>query len=220
MKPLNILSFSLLAIFLFTLAACGKGTQGTPTASNPDLVYTQIWETVVVGQTQTQAALPPTQAATNTPEFTSIPKDTNTPLVSSTPAAGDTSITPVVRNTPNPSTGEACDNAIFVTDVTYPDNSEVPAGQAIIKTWRIKNLGPCTWNQDYRLAFAWGGDGTNWKTNSLVHFVELVPPGDMIDLSIELDVPTELGTYTGTFRTMNDSDYYFGPTLTIVIKVK
>jgi hypothetical protein len=53
-----------------------------------------------------------------------------------------------------------------------------------------------------------------------VHFVELVPPGDMIDLSIELDVPTEPGTYTGTFRTMNDNDYYFGPTLTIVIKVK
>jgi predicted small lipoprotein YifL len=219
MKTSPLVTWLFLALLLVTLAACGKGALGTPT-SNPNLVYTQIWETVVVGQTQTQAALPPTQAATSTPEITSTPRNTNTPLVSSTPAAGTVSVTPAVKNTTNPSTGGACDNATFVADVTYPDNSEVPAGQPIIKTWRIKNLGPCTWNQDYTLVYAWGGDGTNWSKNSASHFVKLIPPGDMIDLSMELDVPSEPGTYTGVFRTMNDNDYFFGPTLTIVIKVK
>ncbi len=223
MKSLARMSYLVISFALVILAACGKGPASSPT-SNPNRVYTQIWETVAVGQTQTAAAMPPTQEATNTPEATVTPKMTNTPLVSSTPAAGETAVAPTgqatTANTPRPTSQDLCDNAEFVTDVTYPDNTVVTAGLAIIKTWRIKNLGPCKWNQDYKLVFGWGGDGTEWSTTPGSYFNKLVEVGDTIDLSIELLVPTKAGTYSATYRTQNDNDFNFGPTLTIVIVVK
>jgi predicted small lipoprotein YifL len=219
MKYFARISWLVIVLVLFTLAACGKGTP-TAAPSDPNQVYTQIWETVVAGQTQTQAVAPPTQAATNTPDANSTPKSTNTPLISPTSSGGSASATPAVNNTPKPPAEQTCDNATFVTDVTYEDNSVVPAGQSFVKTWRIKNLGPCTWNQDYEVIYGWGGDGTNWNKNAPSHFSELVAPGEMIDVSIELDAPTEAGTYNGTFRTQNENGFNFGPTLTVVIVVK
>ncbi len=223
MKYFPLITWLLLALLFFTLVACGKGPIGSPT-SNPNIVYTQIWETVAVGQTQTAAAVPPTQAATNTPEATVTPKVTNTPLVSSTPASGDAtavpSSQPTASNTLRPTSQATCDNFQFVSDVTVPDGSEVSAGSTIIKTWQIKNLGPCDWNQDYMLTFGWGGEGTDWKTATPTNFSKIVKPGETLDVSIELQVPSEAGSYGAVFRIRNDDDIYFGPTLTIYIVVK
>lgn len=223
MKYLARISYLVLPLIFIALVACGKGS---PTAtSDPNLVYTQIWETVAAGQTLTAESVPPTLEATNTLAATQTPKMTNTPLISSTPSSSDgtaapTTNQPTAANTPRPTSQAVCDNSQFVTDVTYTDGTEVPAGQAIIKTWRIKNLGPCKWNQDYMLVFGWGGDGTEWSTTAGTHFKSVVEVGDTIDLSIELLAPTKAGTYSATYRTQNDKGFNFGPTLTILIVVK
>jgi hypothetical protein len=219
MKYLARILWVSLAFVLLTLAACGEGTSVTSTA-DPNLVYTQIWVTVEVGQTQTALAVPPTPINTSTPKVSSTPKSTNTPLISETPLPGTPSVTPLVVRTLQSTSQQACDNASFGGDVTYADGSVVPAGQPFVKTWNIKNLGPCTWNQDYLLIFGWGGTGTNWSTVQPVHFSQVFLPGESMEISVTLTAPTTPGDYAATFRTQNDNGFNFGPSLTVLIKVK
>jgi hypothetical protein len=201
------------------LAACGGG-KPTPTASDPNQAYTQIWQTVAAGQTQTAGAAP---VATNTPEASVTPRPTNTSLVSPTSAVStpDFTAVPATTNTRPKATSQAsCDNFQFVDDVTIPDGSEIAAGTSFVKTWRIKNLGPCEWNEEYMITFGWGGEGTDWKTAAPNAFSKVVKVGDTIDLSMELVAPDEPGSYGGVFRVKNPDDVYFGTTLTIYIVVK
>ncbi len=227
MKSVSRISISILMLVVFILTACGKGTSTPTAASGSNGVYTRIWQTVAAGQTLTAAAATPTLAPTETPAVSVTPKNTNTPLVSATSEGGATAaptsgVTNVPTNTraPQPTSANACDNSQFIADVTLADGTEVLPGQTLVKTWRIKNLGPCVWNQDYTLAFGWGGDGTEWNTADSTHFNKKVAVGDTIDVSIELKMPSKSGTYGATFRTMNDNDFYFGPSLTILIVVK
>ncbi len=231
MKHLAQISFLMTLILLMALSACGKGA-ATPTPSSQEQAYTQIWETVALGQTQTAAAASPTPEFTQTPEVSETPRPTNTPLVSSTQsgdataAATDSSAgtesSPTATKTKAPSTSQdTCDNFQFISDVTYPDGAQVEAGTTIVKTWRIKNLGPCEWNDKYAITFGWGGTGTTWNTTAgVVGFGRTVKVGDTVDLSMELDVPKDAGEYGAVFRTRSDKQVYFGPTLTIYIVVK
>jgi hypothetical protein len=220
-KPSLIVGL-VLGLLIFILSACGP--KPTPTASSPDQAYTQIWETVASGQTKTAAAATPVPAVTDTPQVSVTPKATKTPLVSSTPSGDATSAStsaPAATNTKVRATAQAsCDNFQFIDDVTYPDGSEVAPGATIVKTWKIKNLGPCEWNEEYMLTYGWGGEGTEWNTAAPTHFSKVVKVGETIEVSIELVVPDEAGSYGGIFRVRNADDVYFGTTLTIYIVVK
>ncbi|HGJ66308.1 TPA: hypothetical protein ENS27_13160, partial [bacterium] len=46
-----------------------------------------------------------------------------------------------------------CNWAGFVADVTVPDGTSFAPGAAFIKTWRLKNIGTCTWTGKYGLSF-------------------------------------------------------------------
>ena len=229
MKHLARILILTIPLILIVLSACGGGAP-TSTASSPNQAYTQIWKTVAAGQTQTAGAASPTPQASETPKASVTPKVTNTPLISPTGSAGATAATTDVpgstkaptatKTTARSGSGDVCDNFQFVSDVTYPDGSEVPAGTTIIKTWRIKNLGPCEWNEDYEITYGWGGEGTNWNTSSPVRFGKTVKVGESIELSMELDTPEEAGDYGAVFRVCNDDAVYFGPTLTIYVVVK
>jgi hypothetical protein len=43
-----------------------------------------------------------------------------------------------------PTATSSCDIAQFLTDVTIPDGTIIPAGQAFTKTWRFRNAGNCS----------------------------------------------------------------------------
>jgi hypothetical protein len=219
MKYLTKISWLLIAFALLTLAACSGGTSVTPTVDSAP-VFTQIALTALAMQTETALAVPPTPTVTNTPEAELTPKVTNTPLITDTPLPGTPSVTPLVLNTPKATTQQACDNMEGVADVTYPDGTEVPAGASFTKTWRIKNLGPCTWNQGYSLQFGWGGGGTNWNTVQPVYLLDKVLPGETVDISVTLVAPTTSGEYVAAFRLQNDTGFNFGPAQTVDIKVK
>jgi hypothetical protein len=219
MKYLIKISWLLIAFALLTLAACGGGTSVTPTVDSAP-VFTQIAQTALAMQAETALAVPPTPTVTNTPEAELTPKVTNTPLITDTPLPGTPSVTPLVLNTPKATTQQACDNMEGVADVTYPDGTEVPAGASFTKTWRIKNLGPCTWNQDYSLKFGWGGEGTNWNTVQPVYLLDKVLPGETVEISVTLTAPTTSGEYVAAFRLQNDSGFNFGPVQTVDIQVK
>jgi hypothetical protein len=228
-KVLWLLSASL----LLALSACGGAA---PTVS-PEVLYTQIAQTVLAQIAETaQAASPtpeatggplasPTLEATHTPLLSDTPPSgaqeaTNTPLLSPTPGLGTPSATPFTIATLPPPAAASCDNAAFVADVTYPDGAAVDGGSTIIKTWRFKNLGPCSWNRNYNLVFGWGGTGTDWASRFPVNFPAVVNSGDTMDISIRLFVPRKTGGYGVYCRLQNDKGYNFGPQFAVFVVVK
>jgi hypothetical protein len=105
----------------------------------------------------------------------------------------------------NPS---ACNWAEFVADVNYPDDTVVPAGGSFVKTWRLKNVGSCTWVSNYKMIFvngdAMGGAGSVQLTNNAVQ------PGSTVDVSINLKAPASSGTYQGNYKLQSSDGSTFG----------
>jgi hypothetical protein len=110
-----------------------------------------------------------------------------------------TDIPPTASPTSNPMTPSptpSCrDAAVFVEDVTVPDNTRVEAGETFTKTWKLQNTGSCTWT-DYTIAFV-SGDKLDAPDSIAVPETEM---SSTVDVSIDLVAPPEDGAYTGNFE--------------------
>ena len=100
-----------------------------------------------------------------------------------------------------------CDQAQFVSDLTVPDGSSFAPGAAFTKTWRLMNIGTCTWTTSYTLAWS-GGDAVG--AAAPVTLPVSVAPGQMVDVSLNLTAPTTPGHYKGLFKLSNQSGVPFG----------
>jgi uncharacterized protein YkwD len=89
------------------------------------------------------------------------------------------------------------DVAAFVSDVTYPDNSNVEAGETFTKTWAINNTGTCAWGPGYELVLV-SGDFS--QSTPLDDPFPVVAAKASVELSISLSVPESTGVYTGTWN--------------------
>ncbi|HJR81827.1 MAG TPA: NBR1-Ig-like domain-containing protein [Anaerolineales bacterium] len=96
--------------------------------------------------------------------------------------------------TPSP-TPSCHDEAVFVEDVTYPDNTHLQAGEEFTKTWKLQNTGTCTWI-DYTIAFV-SGDRMEALESVSVPETEAQ---STVDVSIDLVAPSEDGSYIGNFE--------------------
>ncbi|NCP87904.1 hypothetical protein GW781_07970 [bacterium] len=128
------------------------------------------------------------------------------------PSVTVTPVTPTVTSTPGtvtvtPTPNTSCDRASFVADVTVPDGTNYPPSTAFLKTWRIKNVGTCTWNASYSLVFQ-SGDKMNGP--DVTAFPGSVAPGQMVDLSANLTSPASNGTYRGYWILKNATGQIFG----------
>ena len=205
MSRLRKLGWFIPALLIVFLSACG----GQPTTS-PDAFYTQAAETMEVARTQTALAVTNTPIGGSTPFEPPTLEPTNTPLITSTFTPGAATNTPLKLNTPVPTMGGVCDNASFIDDVTIPDGTEVLAGSTFVKTWRFKNLGPCTWTTSYKLVYSYVSDtGKNgiFTPPGPVAFPENAVPGEEIDISVTLTAPTKADTYQVVFVLQNDKGY-------------
>lgn len=101
----------------------------------------------------------------------------------------------------------ACDKAEFITDITVPPGTVLLPGTAFRKTWRLKNVGTCTWTTSYRIALL-GGDPLG--APSSVRLPVSVAPGEMVDLSLDMTAPLSPGTYHGDWILQNDTGHLFG----------
>ncbi len=137
---------------------------------------------------------PPTEVASPTP--TNAPLPTDTPLPSPTPPPPPPSATPL-----------PCDQAEFVKDITIPPGSSFPLGASFIKTWRVRNVGTCTWSRDYTLMFI---NGNNMGGNTFISLPGSVAPGQSLDLSITLTAPSYPGAYQGEWMLRNAGGALFG----------
>jgi hypothetical protein len=91
--------------------------------------------------------------------------------------------------------------------VTVPDGAQFTPGTRFTKTWRVKNVGTSTWNADYALVFVRGEKLGGPDRQPLPTGV---PPGQTVDLSVELTAPANFGTLTGFWMLRNARGELFG----------
>jgi hypothetical protein len=150
--------------------------------------------------------IPPTEAPATAAPVTDTPVPgtatlTETPTVTLTATMTSTPVTPSPTSIP-------CNAAAFVKDVTYPDNAAVIAGANFTKTWRLQNVGSCSWTSGYRLIFD-HGDRMSAPDSVQVTSGE-IPPGAKVDVSVDLKAPGDPGTYQGYFRLRSSDGVVFG----------
>jgi hypothetical protein len=173
------------AALAFGLAACNLPT-AAPTPDFSAVVATQAAATLAAGQTQ--AAQQPTATST-----LSNPPTATQPL-------------PTATNPP-PTQVTRCNWAAYITDLTIPDGTLVTPGQDFVKTWRLRNVGTCTWSSGYELVFV---DGNRMEAGVAVPIGTTVAPGQSADLSITFRAPTTAGTYRGNWKLRSADGLVFG----------
>ncbi len=187
----------ILSILLLGVLACnmpGIVLDVTPTPTGPNLEATI--QALFLGQTQTAIA--------ETLNTAMVPTSTATPTATATQAITDTpTVTPTATQKPKP-----CNAAAYVADITYEDGTKVNPGDTFTKTWRLENVGSCTWNSSYRLIFDHGdrmdAPGSVQLTNSNI------APGMTVDASVNLTAPMDGGTYQGFFLLRSNDGTNFG----------
>lgn len=125
------------------------------------------------------------------------PTNTPPPTVTGTPP------TPTNTVTPAPS---SCDRAQFISDVTVPDGTSFAPGIGFTKTWRLKNVGTCTWS-NYSIMFD-SGEKMGGPDSAVIP--TSVAPGQTVDITIALSSPTTAGTYRGYWKLKNNNNIPFG----------
>ena len=180
------------------LAACrGEAPQASPTLQ-PEMVLTAAAETANALLTaQAQPTATQTLEPSNTP---ASPAATASPTPPLTPIIG---FTPTTSPTPAP---PGADRAEYNWDVTVPDGTDFKSGDSFTKTWRLRNAGTSTWSTDYSLAFI---GGAQMSGPAAVPLPNSVPPGQTVDISVDLVAPQENGTYRGFWEMRNPAGNLF-----------
>ncbi len=202
MSTLKILSRVFAGVFIILLSACalvGPAPTSTPVplpSNTPVIPVTGETPTLTVAPTGTPAPTYTLQP-TYTPLPTYTPFPTSTPFPSSTPAS---TFTPTA--TPLP-----CNAASFRGDVTVPDGTVFEPGTAFTKTWKLQNVGSCTWTTNYALVFV---SGNSLAAPASVKLTSSVTPGQTANLSVSMVAPGTSGKYTSNWMLQNANGARFG----------
>lgn len=141
----------------------------------PGLLLTQLSNTltaIVISST-------PTVSPTWEPGFTPNPTSTNTPTF--------TPVGFIASPTPKP-----CLALRFVADVTVLDGTIMQPNQLFFKTWRVQNTGSCTWASGFNIIYH---SGFQLGGRSPLNFGARIPPGQYVNITIQLQAPAQGGTY-------------------------
>lgn len=150
-----------------------------------EATLTAAVKTVEVGLTGTSAVLTITAAARGTQ-----------PVVATTAAP-----------TTPPTQAARCNWGEFVTDLSIPDGALLRPGETFIKSWRLKNIGTCTWTPDYAVVFE---SGSAMGAPAAVRFPQPVGPGSTVDVSIPMQAPNTPGRARGNWKLQAGSGERFG----------
>ena len=182
-------------------------------ADEVNAVYTAAAATVAAQQQALLLASPTATAAgtpTATATFLALP--TASPTLFTNPSIPTTSS----GSTSGGASGAVgCNNSVFVSDVTYPDNTVVTPGQAIKKTWKLQNTGSCAWTPTYKVTFVSGSAMGGVATAIGI----TVAPGASGDVTVDMTAPSAAGEVIGYWILTNDSGQNFGSNFYIQVKV-
>ena len=180
-----------LALLLLVLTGCSSQIATTEV---PTLDATALNATAISGATEaavlTQSAITPTLTVELTQ--TSIPTidRTRAPIQSPTAEA------PCLKA-----------GAGTPMDVNIPDRTKMIPGQSFSKTWRLQNVGTCTWTRMFSLVFFSGNSLNAIQTH---HLLAEVDPGEMVDITVEMEAPSKPGIYQSNWMLSDPDGELFG----------
>ena len=148
--------------------------------------------------TATQMPLTPTL-----PRATSTPVPTKTPYVAPTWRPTNTLVPTVLVPTAVPA---PCLLSALVSE-TVPDGTSFTSGDYFNKTWRLKNIGSCTWTPDFSLVFL---EGSRMDSEAAYALNATVYPGQTVSITIPLRVPNAPGSFTGRWMLRSNGGVLFG----------
>jgi hypothetical protein len=102
-----------------------------------------------------------------------------------------------------------------MADLDIIDYSFVYPGTNFTKTWRIKNIGTCTWTTKYRFQYISG----NPMGADTIYLPRSVAPGDTIDIALNMRAPDIDEDYSNFWRLRNAAGEIFGTTFYVAIEV-
>ena len=232
MKLTIQLLFVMLLISIL-LTACG-GAAPTPvdinmTAGVNTMVasffgtQTSLAATAIARFTATPTPVPSTATYTISP-ITASPRPSSTAVPfypSATTVISTPNLTPLATGTQFTATVNpgvlafGCNNLAFVRDVNYPSGTLVKAGDNISKTWKVANNGTCNWLYQYSLELL----SANYPLVDSFKLGRVVTVNDWAEISVNLDIPKNPGTYTSYWRLSDGAGHMFGATLTASVIV-
>lgn len=154
-----------------------------PAAATLNQLYTAAAPTVQAGSTASPTVTPSASPTNPFPTFSLTLPSLTSPVV--------------VR----------CNAAAFVRDVTIADGTALDAGVDFTKTWRLQNVGTCSWTRDYSIVFV-SGDRMQAPTRQSLS--GNVNPGQSVDISVDMTAPSAKGSYKGYWKLRNSSGVLFG----------
>lgn len=189
-------SLTVLVSISLILSACSLPVN---TMSSTDAINTAVAATIAAQLAADDEAIAepatrtPEPEETRTDEPTAAPADTATVVPTATAEATATLVP--TNTTPPTATPIPCNAVTFIKDVTIPDGTDIVVGTGFVKTWRLKNIGSCSWNSSYDLVFidgnAMGGPAAQPLTAGVV------APNQTVDVSVSLTAPATVGAKTG-----------------------
>ncbi len=159
----------------------------TPAIMPATFTIQPTWTPYVIVVTATQ----PAATSTSTPEPAQSLAATETPQL---PTAA------------SQSGSSGCNKAGFVSDINLPNGSVVAITQHFTKTWRLINLGTCTWTTNYQIVLLSGNQSSGQTFNLGVN----VPPKNFVDITLQLTAPAKAGAYGGSYKLQSPDGEMFG----------
>ena len=179
--------FALLACAALVLSACGAAAPAEPTV-DPNAIFTQVAETVMVSMTQTSEAMPPTP----TPEPTATMAPT-LPPVPTVDLQATQVVAPTIPVGPTATVQRFGDSAQYNTQ-TPGDGKVFKKGEEFQFVVCFSNNGSSTWNTKYYLE--WVSGNRLWSDTSKFYVGEEVKPGGKWCFYTQAVAPFNPGIYT------------------------
>jgi hypothetical protein len=193
-----------LSIWLFLtliLSSCLFVSTPTPQPTVDKSSLAQLVAQAIETQFAQQTANAPSNTLTLTPTPTQTPSPTLTPTFTNTPTQSLIPVYPTIL----------CNSAAFIQDISVPDGSQFSPGDLFTKTWRFQNTGSCTWTPAYQVVF---DHGDLLGAPSAFGMPAYVNPGQIVDISMNMQAPNNPGIYEGFWRFMAPNGTTFGIGLT------
>jgi polar amino acid transport system substrate-binding protein len=156
-------------------------------------------------------------------EYLNIAPEDQVPPPTATPtaAAGPTA-TPAPTRTPAP--GACVDGMAYVADLNFDDENmkdppQLDKGENFSKGWRIRNVGTCTWTNQYSLRYVFGNVPEARMDGETTHVSGQVAPNQTYDMYVDLEAPDISGTFQGFWQMFNGNGQAFGETIWVGIEV-
>jgi hypothetical protein len=203
----------LLVLLAPLLLLVGCSNPASRSKITPTINITQARQTVEARLTQVAATPWASSAPVISPTLTvtsAAPTPNPTSSTPPIPTVATPANAPTATTYPLPTADTACDKAAAgypSIDVTIDDDTKIESGASFTKIWRLSNAGSCAWTKDYAVVWFSGeklGDVLN------VQLRGDVPPGESVEIAVDMISPSNAGTYQSNWKLRNAGGVLFG----------